>query len=328
MKKILIIGGAGYIGRVLINKFSKSNLKVYSFDNYIYNQEKTQSSKNIHFIKGDMTNTRDIEKLKKLEFDCIVLLAGLVGDPITKKYSHLSKKINIKGVKNIINFYYRSEAKKLVFVSTCSNYGIVNKKILANEKYKLNPQSFYAKQKVEIEKFLIKRKNFKKPYVILRFATAFGFSPRMRYDLTINEFFRDMIKDKQLTIYDSETFRPYCDIEDFAKVIDLIIKNKDKRSLNQIYNVGSNKNNFSKKKIVKQLLNFFKKESIHIEYLNKSVDPRNYKVDFKKINKNFKINFTPFNVSLKKTYNSILKHTKKNNEKNRFGNYKIKNQSK
>ena len=81
----------------------------------------------------------------------------------------------------------------------------------------------------------------------------------MRYDLTINEFFRDMIIDKQLTIYDSETFRPYCDIEDFAKVIDLIIKNQDKRSLNQIYNVGSNKNNFSKKKIVKQLLNFFKK---------------------------------------------------------------------
>ena len=70
----------------------------------------------------------------------------------------------------------------------------------------------------------------------------------MRYDLTINEFFRDMIIDKQLTIYDSETFRPYCDIEDFAKVIDLIIKNQDKRSLNQIYNVGSNKNNFSKKK--------------------------------------------------------------------------------
>ena len=76
------------------------------------------------------------------------------------------------------------------------------------------------------------------------------------------------------------------------------------------------------------LLNFFKKESIHIEYLSKSVDPRNYKVDFKKINKNFKINFTPFNVSLNKTYNSILKHTKKNNKKNRFGNFKIKNQSK
>ena len=75
---------------------------------------------------------------------------------------------------------------------------------------------------------IYQRKNFKKPYVILRFATAFDLVQEYRYDLTINEFFRDMIIDKQLTIYDSETFRPYCDIEDFAKVIDLIIKNQDR----------------------------------------------------------------------------------------------------
>ena len=82
----------------MLNKFSKSNYKVYCFDNYIYKQEKPQSSKNIHFIKGDMTNTKDVEKLKKLEFDCIVLLAGLVGDQY-KKISSTLKKINIKGVK-------------------------------------------------------------------------------------------------------------------------------------------------------------------------------------------------------------------------------------
>jgi nucleoside-diphosphate-sugar epimerase len=324
MDNLLIIGGAGYIGRVLINRLNKSDFKIYCFDSLIYSQEKPKNSENFHFIQGDITNKNDFKKIREKKFDYIILLAGLVGDPITKKFPQLSKEINIKGVKNAINYYYKSAAKKLIFVSTCSNYGIVNKKNLANEKHKLNPKSIYAKQKVEIEKFLIKRKNLKKPYVILRFATAFGFSPRMRYDLTINEFLRDLITEKKLTVYDSDTFRPYCDIQDFAKVINLVIKNNDKQILNQIFNVGSNKNNFSKKKIVKSILKFFSNKNIEIKYLNKSVDPRNYKVDFTKINRYFNINFTSFKTSLNRTFREILNHTKKYKNKKKFGNYIIK----
>ena len=110
------------------------------------------------------------------------MLAGLVGDPVTKKYSNISKKINDIGILNLIKKFQKfKNFKKFIFISTCSNYGLVKKKIKIKENYKLAPLSLYAKSKVKIEKFLMKKNNFKP--TILRFATTFGYSERMRYDL-------------------------------------------------------------------------------------------------------------------------------------------------
>ena len=160
---------------------------VHCMDNSIYNNEysikKLKNNKNFKYFNFDIRK----KYTNKLNYDSVIIFAGLVGDPITKKYPKESKNINEKSIKKIIN-YYKEKKIRLIFISTCSNYGFVKNEI-ANEKTKLKPKSLYAVQKVNIEKFIKGKKNKSKfcP-TILRFATAFGSSLRPRFDLTINEF--------------------------------------------------------------------------------------------------------------------------------------------
>ena len=194
------------------------------------------------------------------------------------------------------------------------------------ENHVLKPISLYAKQKVKIEKFLLKNK-FKFAIIILRFATAFGVSPRMRFDLTVNEFVKDAFFKKQLEIYEPNTYRPYCHIKDFCRIINLVLNKRSADLDKEVFNCGSNNNNYSKIQIAKILKKSFKDLKIVI---NKNVkDKRNYKVDFGKIKKVLKFK-SKYNVNygileiinfLKKKKNSKLYGSV--NNKN-FGNYLIK----
>jgi len=325
-KKILVIGSQGYIGVVLTDYLLKEAYKVIGTDNFIYNQKKINFyNKNYKFINCDL---RDKDKIYKLisNVSYVVILAGLVGDPITKKYPNLAHDINYKGIKNIIKICSKSKIKKLIFVSTCSNYGITKGDKFLKENHVLKPISLYAKQKVKIERFLLKNK-FNFSITILRFATAFGLSPRMRFDLTVNEFVKDAFFKKQLEIYEPNTYRPYCHIKDFCRIIDLVLKKKLNDLEKEVFNCGSNNNNYSKIQIARVLKKRFKSLKIVI---NKNVkDKRNYKVDFGKIKKVLK--FRPkysvnYGVSeiinfLKKNIDSKLDENV-NNKK--FGNYLIK----
>ena len=164
-----------------------------------------------------------LQNLKDIEV--IVILAGLVGDPIVKKYPLIAKKINNDYMYNLIKLISDKFDGKTVFISTCSNYGLIEDKNKADENTTLNPLSNYAKAKVDIENFILslnKNKNFNA--TILRFATAFGLSQRMRFDLTINEFTKQIYENKHLSIFDELTWRPYCHVKDFARLILKIIE--------------------------------------------------------------------------------------------------------
>ena len=230
------------------------------------------------------------------EFYGIIILAGLVGDPITKKYPKESEEINHLNMKKLIKQIFKKKIQRLIFVSTCSNYGLMENNIKAKENSPLKPLSFYAKSKVNLEKFILsfKKKKFSTTPTILRFATAFGLSPRMRFDLTINEFTRDIFLKKKLLVYDENTWRPYCHIKDFARLIDKVLKTKSSLINYQVFNAGSTQNNFTKKKIVNKILNY--KKSKNINYLSKGKDKRNYIVDFSKLNKKLKF-FTRYSVN-------------------------------
>ncbi len=243
-----------------------------------------------------------------------------MGDPITKKYKKLSNSINLIAIKNLIKRLNNQNIKRLIFVSTCSNYGIKKNKLL-KETAKLNPISFYSKQKVAIEKYLQDNKfNFSK--TILRFATAFGLSRRMRFDLTVNEFVKIAFFDEDLEIYHGNTYRPYCHVKDFGRIIDKMIEAPTKKINDEIFNCGSNNNNFSKI----QLSNFLKKKykKLRIKKVSVNLDLRNYRVDFQKI-QNFMGNKKKF-ISIKYGINEISKFLKKNSHLNfkNYGNYKIK----
>lgn len=319
MEKILIIGGSGYIGSEFCKFITKKNIQVDCLDNGIYKNnfsiKKLKKKKNFKFL------CHDLRKVKlNSDYEKIVIFAGLVGDPITKKYPLLSNSTNVKGIKKIIDFFYKKNVK-LIFVSTCSNYGFLKNKI-ANEKTVLNPISLYAKQKVEIENYLInlKKKSLFEP-IILRFATAFGISDRPRFDLTINEFVLNAFLKKNIEIYDHLTWRPYCHVSDFCKVIYKILFHKKKLSF-EIFNVGSNKNNIRKIDIAKKIKKFI--PSFKYKIVKDSKDPRNYKVNFNKIKLFDYKNFKSVDYGIKEIL-FFLKNKKGNISRYyKYGNFNIK----
>ncbi len=325
MKKILLIGGGGYVGTVITDFFLRQNISVNVLDNFIYDHKlavkKFISNKKFNLIEGDFCDLKKLDLALK-DVSEVIFLGGLVGDPITKKYKDLNQKNNIDGIKDCINYLNSKRINKLIFVSTCSNYGIIPQNALAHEEYELKPLSLYAKAKVEIEKFILKNKTkYIFDSIILRFATAFGLSERMRFDLTVNEFTLDLLEKKTLEVYDPDTWRPYCHVKDFAKIMMKILEVNTGELKSEIFNCGSNSNNHTKRDIVNIIKS--KIDNANIKFKEGDTDPRNYRVDFTKLEKKF--SFTPdFNVSdgvqeIIDNRNLFL-----GKEKKYFGNYEIK----
>ena len=285
LKNILLVGGAGYVGTVMTSHLLKKGYKVTVIDNFLYNNQFSiqpyVGDPDYRFVPGDINDEKALSEASKGITD-VVLLAGLVGDPITKKYPAESEIINVNGIRNCIDFFNNKNLDKLVFISTCSNYGLIKEHELADESFPLNPLSLYAKAKVYNEQYLLNKK-FKVDYtgVVLRFATAFGLSPRMRFDLSVSEFVRDVFFGKELLVYDELTWRPYCHVRDFARLLELVINAEKSKVDFEVFNAGGDVNNSTKKMIVDEILKHIPDGKI--TYGTNGSDPRNYKVSFKKI---------------------------------------------
>lgn len=285
MKKTLIIGGAGYVGSVLTSHLLNRNHKVIVLDNFVYKNQSAVvpflGDPNYTLLVGDMRNINLLEEASR-DVNNVIILAGLVGDPITKKYPEEAYLINDQGIESCINFYDDKNIEKMIFVSTCSNYGLIGENELADENFALNPLSLYAKSKVAAETHVLSKKG-KVSYsaTVLRFATAFGLSPRMRFDLTISEFTRDLFFGQELLVFDEHTWRPYCHVRDFARLIDLVLECKDNRTDFEVFNAGGNHNNFTKKMVIDLLCE--KIPNSKVSYNQKGSDPRNYRVSFEKV---------------------------------------------
>ena len=147
MKKVLIIGGAGYIGSVLIKRLIDKNTEVSNLDKLLFDNnfaiENYKNKKNYSFFYGDLCNKKDLETSLKNITD-VVILAAIVGDPLSKKYPNETNQINEKGLINCLNFLNNKGIDKVLFISTCSNYGIIKNNEIADENHKLNPISNYA----------------------------------------------------------------------------------------------------------------------------------------------------------------------------------------
>ena len=255
----------------------------------------------------------------------MVLLAGLVGDPITKKFPKISKRINEEGIQRLIETLNGRGINRLIFVSTCSNYGLIENNKLANEEFELKPLSSYATAKVAAEKKLLSmRGETDFSPTVLRFATAFGISPRMRFDLTVSEFTRDLALGKELLVFDAHTWRPYCHVRDFARLIQIVLEAPKQRVANEVFNAGGDINNYTKQMIVDAILEYL--PNSRVRYQEHGSDPRNYRVDFRKVRE--QLNFSPqYTVKngvaelLSAMENRVFEHVEKNPSV--YGNYKI-----
>lgn len=328
MEKILLIGGGGYIGSVLTGYLLENGYYVRNLDLLLYDNGPCMISylnnPFFDFIHGDMGNPVILEKaLAKV--DHVVLLAGLVGDPITKKYPEESRIINDCSVRTVVDICVRKKIKRLVFISTCSNYGLIKDNELATEGYPLRPLSIYAKSKVNAETYIMSLKDKVDIHpTILRFATAFGISPRMRFDLTVNDFTHSMYFGEQFDVYDVNTWRPYCHVKDFSRLIKTVLETAEEKVSFEIFNAGSDSNNYTKQMIIDEIANILNCGSIN--YLENGVDPRNYRVDFSKVKLQLGFNSTMTVADgmqeLIDTFNKRI-FTKSCKKNNLYGNYQI-----
>lgn len=275
--KILITGGAGYIGSLLTGYLLEENHKVTVIDNFMYEQNTLASHTsniNLEIINNDI---RDYKYLKKIlsEFDLIIPLAALVGAPICNYNPIDSQSINYDS--NIELFNSISNDQILIMPTTNSAYGHGNDGIIFDETSELNPISNYAIQKVNLEKNLMKTKN----WISLRLATVFGSSPRMRLDLLVNNFVWKALKDQYIVLFESSFKRNYIHIRDVCRGILHCINNYDKMK-NNIYNLGLDDANLSKKELCDTIKKYINFEYFENDFV-KDEDQRNYIVSNKKI---------------------------------------------
>ena len=187
-RKILITGGAGYVGLELIEKLLNKNFQVICYDNFLYKNIltiKKFKNKNFQYIHSDI---RDLKTLSKIlpQVNTVIHLAAIVGDLPCKVIPNLSYEINFLSTINLAKLCKQYNVEKFIFASTCSNYGIIDPNIPAKEDSKLNPISLYAETKVDSELELKKIASNNTHVICLRFGTAFGISHRIRFDLLFN----------------------------------------------------------------------------------------------------------------------------------------------
>jgi len=291
-RQVLILGGAGYIGSVLTRRLLKVGYPVRVLDALLYNNgfavSELSGQPGFSFLRGDFCSGDDLDSALKGVTD-VVHLAAVVGDPACRKYPEMARRINESGALALIDRLNGSGVERLVFMSTCSNYGLRLDDTKATEESGLNPQSLYAETKVRIERELLGRfGSCSFSFTILRSATAYGLSPRMRFDLTVNEFTRELALGRRLEVYDADTWRPYCHVDDISDAIASVIRANREIVDGQVFNVGGGHENYTKRMIATQLHQVIPRADI--KFREGRMDPRNYRVSFQKISALLKFN--------------------------------------
>ena len=275
MVKVLITGGAGYIGTSLIPQVLAKGYQVTVFDNLIHGGNQLLpffNHKNFDFIKGDIRDEKQLKDAVKGK-DIIIHLAAIVGFPACRMNPQLAKDVNVQGTINLINV---CDKNQIVFYgSTGSNYGAVTE--ICTEETPLNPLSLYGETKTKAEQLLLDRNNT----IAYRFATAFGVSPRLRLDLLINDFANKCIRDGYLVVYEKNFMRTFIHVDDISRCFTFGMDNIDKM-INNVYNVGDDSMNHSKEAVCNMIADRTG-AFIHFEEIGEDADKRNYIVSYDKI---------------------------------------------
>lgn len=276
--KILITGGAGYIGSVLTSAILKEGHHVTVLDNLTYQQSSLLSlsaEQNFNFVYGDVCHTDSLKKIIS-KFDVIIPLAAIVGAPACDLKPHLAHAINFEAVRVILE--NTSPQQRILFPTTNSGYGIGEKNNFCTEETPLRPVSLYGQLKVEIEKLLLDSGRA----VSLRLATVFGVSPRMRWDLMVNDFTFRAVRDKFIVLFEGHFRRNYIHIRDIAKAFLFGLQNYEKMKGNA-FNVGLSSANLTKLELCQKIKEYLPSFYVHAAEIGEDPDKRDYIVSNEKL---------------------------------------------
>ncbi len=281
MQKVLITGGAGYIGTMLSTKLLELGYQVTVVDLLKYDKGSINHLyfyKNFQFLREDIRKKNLMKKLIK-KFDFIIPLAALVGAPLCEKFKKDAISTNLETIKTLCKIV--TKKNKIIYLTTNSGYGVGEKNKYCDENSPLNPISLYGKTKCDGEA-IVRSKT--KNYVCFRLATVFGHSYRMRSDLLVNNFVFTALKKKKLILFEPHFRRNFIHVRDVANAIIFTMKNFNKLK-NNVYNLGLSSANISKIMLAKKIKKHYKKLKIQIIKNRKDPDKRDYFVSNKKIEK-------------------------------------------
>lgn len=280
MASVLITGGAGYIGSVLTERLLQRGHDVTVLDNLMYHQNSIlylSHNRNFQFVKGDARDRKLVGELA-VGKEFVIPLAAIVGAPACDRNPRLATETNLTAVQDVLDII--KPEQKIIFPNTNSGYGTKNSSEYCTEESPLEPVSLYGRLKVEAERSVLARKNS----IVLRLATVFGVSPRMRVDLLVNDFTYRAVRDGYIVLFEKDFKRNYIHIRDIAKCFEFCMSNFEKMR-GEIYNVGRDDANCSKEELALRIKKYVPALKIVISEVGKDPDRRNYIVSNDKITK-------------------------------------------
>jgi nucleoside-diphosphate-sugar epimerase len=285
-RHVLVVGGAGYVGNTLVRRLLGAGFRVRVLDLLIYDHGAALAglweNPDFSFVRGDLRDPATVSGALEGITD-VVHLAAIVGDPAASAYPDLANSINVDGATAVFDSLSGKGIDRFVFTSTCSNYGLRESDEPATEESELAPVSLYAENKVAFEHHALGRLGeVDFCPTILRIATAYGISQRMRFDLTVSEFARTLAVGDSLLVYDADTWRPYCHVEDIASAIITVLGAPVEKVRGEVFNVGHSDENYTKRMLVDAALAALDGVG-EVEFQEGGKDPRNYRVSFDKI---------------------------------------------
>jgi nucleoside-diphosphate-sugar epimerase len=286
--KVLVTGGAGYIGNYIVEELLKNGHDVRVLDSMLWGDDALdpfKGNKNLEIREGDIRHVEDLSYAIQ-DRDAVIHMAGIVGDPACGVNEQATQAVNVEATKSLVEVCKLHEIDRLIFASTCSVYG-ASELMELNEGSYLNPLSLYAESKIESEDIILHEthEQFSDNGItstILRLGTIFGWSRRMRFDLVVNILTAKAVLENDIPVYGGEQYRPLIHVHDAARAfVDVLEADKEKVD-HQTFNVGDNDLNYQIKKVGRIV-----EENVdraEVRFVEHKEDERTYRVSFDKIN--------------------------------------------
>ena len=280
---VTVTGGAGYVGALLTRELLEAGVDVCMLDSLLHHQDEVAAQlerDGARLVRGDVRD--EAARADALDgADALVHLAGIVGDPACARDPAHSQAVNVEATRAIVGDARRAGVGRVVFASTCSNYGRMgDPTVPIDERGKLSPVSLYAEQKVAAEQILLDLDQSDLSATCLRFATVYGAAPRMRFDLTVNEFTRDLWAGRPLEVFGEQFWRPYVHAGDAGRAVALVLRAAPVDVAGQVFNIGNSDENYRKLDLVRLITDHLGRGDVR--FVRRDEDPRDYKVSFEK----------------------------------------------
>jgi nucleoside-diphosphate-sugar epimerase len=281
IRRVLVIGGAGYVGSALVRQLLGRGYRVRVLDALLYGDHamaELQSHPHFEFVQGDFRNVEVVVRGMQ-DVDCVVHLGAIVGDPAGDLEPEVTLEINVAATRLIAEVARGFGVRRLIFTSTCSVYGASD--FFLDERSTTHAVSLYAKSKLASEQILLKMTDRTFSPVILRLGTLYGLSDRPRFDLVVNILAAKAVLDKEITVVDGEQWRPFVHVEDAARAIVRCLEAPTEQIAAEIFNVGSTRENYQLQHVVNLVCELV--PGTAVTRVDREDERRNYRVSCDKI---------------------------------------------